>query len=806
MASLSTADESTLTPVLTLKGHKDTIASISYFPDGKRMISMSRDKTTRQWDLLADQEIKGVRNVHRQEVSAVGVSKDGRWIVTASGNLNTGELKVCQVETGIVRTSKGHSYRINCIDISGDNTLLACGAEDKTVRIWNLETGRSVAGPFQSAKVVGVVQFSRDSKKLAVKQGNYLEVWDIRIRSLDVKGTFDMADSICAPVFWTTKDETIVTAVSVTRGSPYTICELDASTLVAVGIPFEGHASIITGLALSLDCALLASASYNNIQLWSFESRQLLASFDVVSVHHLILSPDSRQLVYTTQHNYNIYLCNTPPEILASIQPVAQVRISSPIDLPLTDSCATYLIANQSTNEAPPNPRYHLPSHSLLPPPTSFAHRRAGPSWTDSYAGTSRIQPTDMQPLTDMWQWPADTQSSSAEIWGQQNEPGFQPLRQDTVHLNGGPTADLPSATISPVIVFPPPSQVPSSTVGPPLPQLRPNAHELLPSSSYMYTAFSARNHELHGLPPEAMLQNLTRYITKDEYYPTARGGFGEIWKCTYQIDRRSIKVAVKALQMYTADQLGATKEKKIKRIKRELRICANLKHANILPVYGYTYGFGPFLAIVSPWAEGGNLTVYLEREGAALTLARRFQLASPLFLRDIIAGLQYLHANSVIHGDFTGPNVLIHGDGTACVADFGLSLMYSEIISASQASWTSTLKGNMRWMAPELLVPEREDGSPTRPSEQSDIFSFGGIMLQVLTNKIPYYYLPNDAAIVLCIARSEKPSRARYSELSEQYWTLMEQCWSTDPRDRPSTKGVDAMIGNEFYSLSRSR
>jgi serine/threonine protein kinase len=75
---------------------------------------------------------------------------------------------------------------------------------------------------------------------------------------------------------------------------------------------------------------------------------------------------------------------------------------------------------------------------------------------------------------------------------------------------------------------------------------------------------------------------------------------------------------------------------------------------------------------------------------------------------------------------------VLIHGDGTACVADFGLSLMYSEVISPSQASYTSTLKGNMRWMAPELLVLEREDGSPTRPSEQSDIFSFGGITLQV--------------------------------------------------------------------------
>ncbi|KAG1873607.1 kinase-like protein [Suillus subalutaceus] len=260
-------------------------------------------------------------------------------------------------------------------------------------------------------------------------------------------------------------------------------------------------------------------------------------------------------------------------------------------------------------------------------------------------------------------------------------------------------------------------------------------------------------------------------------------------------IGQSSFTVAVKALQVYAADQFGAAKTKNIKRIKRELRICAILKHPNILPIYGYTYGFGPFLAIVSPWAENGNLSDYLELKGTALTL-----------LRDIIAGLQYLHANSVIHGDFNGPNVLIHGDGTACVADFGLSLMYSEATSASQASWTSTLKGNMRWMAPELLVPEQEDGSPTRPSEQSDIFSFGGIMLQVLTNKIPYYYLPNDAAIVLCIARSETPSRARYPELPEKYWTFIEQCWSTDPRDRPSTEGADVTIRNDFYLLSRSR
>ncbi|KAG2139088.1 uncharacterized protein EDB93DRAFT_1164102, partial [Suillus bovinus] len=51
--------------------------------------------------------------------------------------------------------------------------------------------------------------------------------------------------------------------------------------------------------------------------------------------------------------------------------------------------------------------------------------------------------------------------------------------------------------------------------------------------------------------------------------------------------------------------------------------------------------------------------------------------------------------------------------------------------ISASQASYMSTLKGNVRWMAPELFV-ERENGSQVRPNKQSDMYSFGGVMLQV--------------------------------------------------------------------------
>ncbi|KAG1799039.1 uncharacterized protein HD556DRAFT_169289 [Suillus plorans] len=99
-----------------------------------------------------------------------------------------------------------------------------------------------------------------------------------------------------------------------------TIYEYDASTLKTVGDSFQGHTDLIRNLALSFDCLLLASASDDNtIKLWSFESRQLLASFDVQAPFTLILSPDSHQLAYTTLDEARIYVCDIPANIFASI-------------------------------------------------------------------------------------------------------------------------------------------------------------------------------------------------------------------------------------------------------------------------------------------------------------------------------------------------------------------------------------------------------------------------------------------------------------------------------------------------------
>ncbi|KAG1737417.1 kinase-like domain-containing protein, partial [Suillus lakei] len=95
--------------------------------------------------------------------------------------------------------------------------------------------------------------------------------------------------------------------------------------------------------------------------------------------------------------------------------------------------------------------------------------------------------------------------------------------------------------------------------------------------------------------------------------------------------------------------------------------------------------------------------------------------------------------------------NVLIYGNGRACIADFGLSKFLMELQETLLFS-TSSVKGSARWAAPEMLLMQEEDHvSPHHSSMRSDIYSFG-IMLQVCTSSptIPGIYLFNPAFQVL--------------------------------------------------------
>ncbi|KIJ18518.1 hypothetical protein PAXINDRAFT_70670, partial [Paxillus involutus ATCC 200175] len=186
----------------------------------------------------------------------------------------------------------------------------------------------------------------------------------------------------------------------------------------------------------------------------------------------------------------------------------------------------------------------------------------------------------------------------------------------------------------------------------------------------------------------------------------------------------------------------------------------------------------------VSPWAENGTLTEYLEHR-EQLDLERRLALVC----------CHILHSQKVVHGDLSGSNVLISGDGRACLSDFGLSTTSQEVSDASQ---TPSFPVNIRWVAPELLL-EQEEGTPTScfPSQETDIYSFGSIMFQVLTGKFPFHDIRRVAQIVLLVSRGQRPQRELGWDgevIPDVLWDFMERCWQS-PSERPSSGEVVQFI-----------
>ncbi|KIJ12549.1 hypothetical protein PAXINDRAFT_14625 [Paxillus involutus ATCC 200175] len=289
---------------------------------------------------------------------------------------------------------------------------------------------------------------------------------------------------------------------------------------------------------------------------------------------------------------------------------------------------------------------------------------------------------------------------------------------------------------------------------------------------------------------------DLTGSVTREGEHPFASGSYGDIYRGTLRVRGTSTDVAVKAIRTYSADD-GNDAEKK-KRLKREIRVWLNLKHINVLPLFGTTMGFGQFPAMVCPWLEDGPLTSYLERRDDRLTMGKRLVL-----LHDVAVGLQYLHSQTVVHGDLSGSNVLIHGDGRACIADFGLSTLLTALGDSTFAT-TFRAKGTLRWGAPECLYLNdhmSEDGenvSRPPPTPGSDIYSFGRIMLQVLSGKIPFHYYPGDAPVVLAISQGETPKRPSGAVVTDDRWTFIERCWSSVDA-RPSDDEIVEFTRNEL-------
>ncbi|KAG1853480.1 kinase-like domain-containing protein [Suillus subalutaceus] len=275
----------------------------------------------------------------------------------------------------------------------------------------------------------------------------------------------------------------------------------------------------------------------------------------------------------------------------------------------------------------------------------------------------------------------------------------------------------------------------------------------------------------------------LTGQIEGKGSYPTAYGGYCDVWKCSWRKDSGAVEL--KSIRMHGSD---LDREGKSKRLSTAIEGWLGLDHENVIPIFGMTLGFGPLPALVCPWMKNGTLTRYLEQNYHQTTASTRKAM-----LLEIISAVLYLHHHGVIHGSLSGSNIFINDLGRACVADFGMATLLLEF--SSETYFSSSIGGAVRWIGPELFqVPDESSNSIGFPSTQGDVYSFGCIMLQVLSGKVPYHYFQRDAQVFFAISTGVTPLRPDSSCVNDTQWSVIQQCWLA-PQQRPSMEKLHSRI-----------
>lgn len=209
-----------------------------------------------------------------------------------------------------------------------------------------------------------------------------------------------------------------------------------------------------------------------------------------------------------------------------------------------------------------------------------------------------------------------------------------------------------------------------------------------------------------------------------------------------------------------------------------ELNILQKLKHKHIVQYLGHET-FDNSLHIYLEYMSGGNITNILSKYGALP------EKTVKVYAKQILAGLIYLHENKVVHKDIKGANILVDGDGTVKLADFGCSTQFEKTLSNFDSFLANTIQGSIPWMAPEVV---KETGYGRR----SDIWSFGCTILEMATGKLPWshYLFDNPVAVLMKIATSDEIPLIPET-LSEDLKSFLSLCLQRDPTKRPHAQDL---------------
>jgi hypothetical protein len=268
--------------------------------------------------------------------------------------------------------------------------------------------------------------------------------------------------------------------------------------------------------------------------------------------------------------------------------------------------------------------------------------------------------------------------------------------------------------------------------------------------------------------------ERIGRYILLET---VGRGAMGIVYRAEDPVIHRTVAVKVlHTVNGLTPEQVGLARE----RFSREGQALGSIDHPNIIRVFdvGEDQGSGE-MYIVMEFVSGPNL----EKMLAAETLDRENAVA---IVGQLASGLDAAHARGIIHRDIKPSNILLTEEGTAKIADFGITLVESSALTQDIREL-----GTPAYMSPEQVLGKSLDS-------RADLFSLGVLTYEMLTNRKPFRGV-DIVSIAHAIAHEKPvPISEVNQDLPKALDPVFEHILAKEPSDRFAT-------GMEFHRSLRS-